>query len=117
MTVATDTTLSTATAADPSQDETGHAFDAALTAPEAAGHAALAAVRTGNRETAQRIIAELLPDERANLADHLEELRKLLGPTCAECGALTELGTCTTDPFSEKCRFLCRRCTPAHRIR
>ncbi|MCQ8833765.1 hypothetical protein [Streptomyces malaysiensis] len=117
MTVATDTTLSTTAALSTPQDDTGHDVDAAITAPEAAGNAALAAVRTGNREAAQRIIAEMLPDERADLADHVEELRKLLGPTCAECGALTELGTCTTDPFSAECRFLCSRCTAARRTR
>ncbi|MFD7282268.1 hypothetical protein ACFV80_35890 [Streptomyces sp. NPDC059862] len=57
----------------------------------------------------------MLPGERADLAGHLEELRKLLGPTCAECGALAEIGTCTTDPFSAECRFLCSRCTAARR--
>jgi hypothetical protein len=111
MTVATDTTLSTAT----HQDDVDHAADAEITALEAAGNAALAAVRTGNREAAQRIVAEMLPGERVELAAHLEELRKLLGPTCAECGALTEIGTCTTDPFSAECRFLCSRCTAPRR--
>ncbi|MDG9709698.1 hypothetical protein [Streptomyces sp. DH10] len=117
MTLATGTTLSTAPAVDPPQDDPHHDADAAITAPEAAGNAALAAVRTGKREVAQRVIAEMLPDERADLAAHLEELRKLLGPTCSECGALTELGTCTTDPSSEECRFLCSRCTAARRTR
>ncbi|AEM88669.1 hypothetical protein [Streptomyces violaceusniger] len=117
MTVATDTTLSTTAARSAPQDDTADVVDTASTALEAAGNAALAAVRTGNREAAHRIIAEMLPDERADLADHLEELRKLLGPTCAECGALTELGTCTTDPFSAECRFICSRCTAARRTR
>ncbi|GHE34102.1 hypothetical protein [Streptomyces capitiformicae] len=116
MTVVTGTTLSTAAALGTPQDDTGHDVDAAITAPEAAGNAALAAVRTGNREAAQQIIAEMLPDERADLADHLEELRKLLGPACAECGALTELGTCTTDPFRADCRFLCSRCWLCSRL-
>ncbi|WP_128380340.1 hypothetical protein [Streptomyces cavernae] len=115
MTVATDTPLSMTTAADMPENGTVHDVDAATTAPQAAGNAALAAVRAGNLEAAQLIIAELLPDERADLAGHVEELRKLLGPTCAECGALTELGACTTDPFSAECRFLCSRCTAARR--
>ncbi|MGP3950964.1 hypothetical protein [Streptomyces sp. 7N604] len=114
MTVATDTTLAKTTVVDTFQNDTVHDVDAAITAPEAAGNAALAAVRTGNREAAQRIIAEMLPDERADLADHLDELRKLLGPTC---GALAELGTCTIDPSSEQCPFLCSRCTAARRTR
>ncbi|WP_062010308.1 hypothetical protein [Streptomyces hygroscopicus] len=117
MTVATYTALAADAAVDTLQDDTVHDVDAETTAPEAAGNAALAAVRTGNREAAQRIIAEMLPDERADLADQLEELRKLLGPTCAECGALTELGTCTTDISSAECRFLCSRCTAARRTR
>ncbi|MFR0367607.1 hypothetical protein [Streptomyces sp. MCC20] len=117
MTVATYTTLAAATALDTLQDDTVHDVDAAATAREAAGNAALAAVRTGNREAAQQIIAEMLPDERADLAGHLEELRTLLGPACAECGALTELGTCTTDTSSAECRFLCTRCAAARRAR
>ncbi len=115
MTVATDTTLSMAPAVDTPPDGTVHDGDAAITAPEAVGNAALAAVRTGNREAAQRIVDEMLPDERADLAGHLEDLRKLLGPTCADCGAPTGLGACTTDPFSAECRFLCGRCTTARR--
>lgn len=95
----------------------GTTLDASITAPEAAGNAALTAVRIGNREAAQQIIAEMLPDVRADFADHLEELRKMLGPACAKCGALTELGTCTTDPSSAECRFLCSRCMAARRIR
>ncbi|MGR3935210.1 hypothetical protein [Streptomyces sp. BRA346] len=117
MTVATDTALAAVTAVDMLQDDTVHDVDAAITAPKAAGNAALAAVGTGNREAAHRIIAEMRPDERADLADHLEELRKLLGPACAACGALTELGTCTTDTSSAECRFLCSRCMAARRTR
>ncbi|WP_086797006.1 hypothetical protein [Streptomyces caniscabiei] len=117
MTVATDTTLATGMAMDTLRDDTVHDFDASITAPEAAGNAALSAVRTGNRHAAEQIIAQMLPDERADLADHLEELRKLLGPACAECGALTELGTCTTDTSSTECRFLCSRCATARRTR
>lgn len=117
MTIATDNRLAKATAVDTLQHDGVQDVDAAITAPEAAGNAALAALRIGNREAAQQIIAEMLPDERADLADHLEELRKLLGPACAECGALTELGACTTDPSSAECRFLCSRCTAARRIR
>ncbi|WP_216586622.1 hypothetical protein [Streptomyces brasiliscabiei] len=114
MTVVTDTTLAAAPAVDTLQDDTVHDVDPAATAPEAA---ALAAVRTGNREAAQQIIAEMLPEERADLAGHLEELRTLLGPSCAECCALTELGTCTTDTSSAECRFLCSRCAAARRTR
>ncbi|GHE34144.1 hypothetical protein [Streptomyces capitiformicae] len=77
--------------------------------------AALHAVRTGDRETAQKIVADMPASERASLANHLDELRKLLGTVCDNCGDLAEIGTATTDPFSETCRFLCARCTAAHR--
>lgn len=117
MTIATDTRLAKATAVDTLHDDGIQDIDAAITAPEAAGNAALAAVHIGNREAAEQIIGEMLPDERADLADHLEELRKLLGPACAKCGALTELGTCTTDPSSAECRFLCNGCAAARRNR
>lgn len=115
MTVTHDTTSPTAMDADTTPDDAHHNADAEVTAFAFQEHAALAAVRTGNREAAQRITASMLPDERAALAGHLEQLRTLLGPTCAECGALTEIGTCTTDPFSAECRFLCSHCTAARR--
>jgi hypothetical protein len=76
---------------------------------------ALHAVREGDRETAQKVVADMPASERAGLADHLDELRKLLGTVCDNCGGLAEIGTATTDPFSEICRFLCARCTAAHR--
>lgn len=78
--------------------------------------AAMHAVLTGDRHGARRIVAVMLPDERTALAGHLDELRKLLGPVCDNCGNLAEIGTSTTDPFSEVCRFLCDRCTAARRI-
>ncbi len=77
--------------------------------------AALAAVLTGDRGAAQRLVADLYPSERAVFAGQLDELRNLLGPVCDNCGTLAEIGTATTDPFSESCRFLCSRCTAAHR--
>ncbi|TLS45722.1 hypothetical protein FE633_13220 [Streptomyces montanus] len=76
---------------------------------------ALYAVLTGDREAARQIVTAMLPSERAAFADQLDELRKLLGPVCDNCGNLAEIGTSTTDPFSEKCRFLCSRCTAARR--
>ena len=79
--------------------------------------AALYAVLTGDREGARQIITDMLPVERAEFADQVDELRKLLGPVCDNCGNVAEIGTSTTDPFSETCRFLCRRCTAAHRTR
>jgi hypothetical protein len=109
------TTFPTAMDVDRTPDDACRNADAEITALAFQEHAALAAVRTGNWEAALRITAAMLPDERATLAGHLEELRKLLGPTCAECGALTELGTCTTDTSSAECRFLCSRCTAARR--
>ncbi|MGW2613166.1 hypothetical protein ACWC4A_54370 [Streptomyces mirabilis] len=77
--------------------------------------AALSAVLTGDRKGAQRIVASMGSAERAELANHLDELRKLLGTLCDNCGNLAEIGTSTTDPFSETCRFLCSRCTAARR--
>lgn len=116
MTVTTDTTTScTATDGDQAREDAHRDACTTITTVASPGSAALDAVRTGNREAAQRIIADLLPSERDALAGHIEELRKLLGPTCADCGAPTELGTCTTDPFTTECRFLCAGCTAAHR--
>lgn len=77
--------------------------------------AALYAVLVGDRNAARRIVAAMRPDERTMLAGQLEELRSLLGPVCDNCGNLAEIGTATTDPFSETCRFLCDRCTAARR--
>lgn len=112
----TDTITScTATDGGQARDDAYRDADATITTAEFPGSAALDAVRTGNREAAQQIIAELPPSERDALAGHVEELRKLLGPTCADCGAPTELGTCTTDLFTTECRFLCAGCTTAHR--
>ncbi|MEU5297997.1 hypothetical protein [Streptomyces umbrinus] len=54
-----------------------------------------------------------LTGDRATFAGLLDALRRLLGPLCDNCGNLTELGTSTTDPFSETCRFLCGRCWPS----
>lgn len=72
--------------------------------------AAVYAVLAGDRNDAQRIVAAMLPDERAAFASQLDELRKLLGLVCDNCGCLAELGTGTTDPFAAVCRFLCDAC-------
>ncbi|MGW0730830.1 hypothetical protein [Streptomyces mirabilis] len=79
--------------------------------------AALSAALTGDRKGAQRIVASMGSAERAELANQLDEVRKLLGTVCDNCGELAEIGTSTTDPFSETCRFLCSRCTAARRTR
>ncbi|TVZ90459.1 hypothetical protein [Streptomyces sp. BK340] len=72
--------------------------------------AAVYAVLADDRNDAQRIVAAMLPDERAAFASQLDELRKLIGLVCDNCGCLAELGTGTTDPFAEACRFLCGTC-------
>ncbi|MBK3646432.1 hypothetical protein [Streptomyces sp. MBT33] len=72
--------------------------------------AAVYAVLAGDRNEAQRIVAAMLPDERAAFANQLDELRKLIGLVCDNCGCLAELGTGTTDPFAAVCRFLCDAC-------
>ncbi|WP_314223616.1 hypothetical protein [Streptomyces zaehneri] len=81
---------------------------AIATIPETA---AVHAVLDGDRNDAQRIVAAMLPDERAAFASQLDELRKLLGLVCDNCGCLAELGTGTTDPFAAVCRFLCDACS------
>ncbi|GGN46268.1 hypothetical protein [Streptomyces fuscichromogenes] len=78
---------------------------------------ALYAILIGDQDEAKRIVSGMLPDERAEFAGHLDDLRRLLGPVCQNCGNVTEIGTATTDPFSEMCRFLCVRCAAAHRTR
>jgi hypothetical protein len=115
MTIAHAASLHTTMDANVPADYALRGVDATVTASEFAWHEALYAVRTGDREAAQQIITDMSVDDRAAFASHLEELRKLLGPTCAECGALTELGTCTTDTSNVECRFLCSRCTAARR--
>ncbi|MFI9772150.1 hypothetical protein ACIHJG_35600 [Streptomyces sp. NPDC052415] len=40
----------------------------------------------------------------------MDELRKLIGLVCDNCGCLAELGTGTTDPLAVVCRFLCGTC-------
>ncbi|WP_316784514.1 hypothetical protein [Streptomyces sasae] len=78
---------------------------------------ALYAILIGDQDEAKRIVSGMLPDERAEFAGHLDDLRRLLGPVCHNCGNVTEIGTATTDPFSEMCCFLCVRCAAAHRTR
>ncbi|MEH0557465.1 hypothetical protein [Streptomyces sp. B21-101] len=72
---------------------------------------AVCAVLAGDRNDAQRIVADMLPGERAAFAGQLDELRKLLGLVCDNCGCLAELGTGTTDPLAAVCRFLCDDCS------
>ena len=72
--------------------------------------AAAYAVLIGDRNDAQRIVAAMLPDERAAFAGHLNELRTLLGLVCDNCGCQVELGSAMTDPFAARCRFLCIDC-------
>ncbi|MGX1266938.1 hypothetical protein [Streptomyces phaeoluteigriseus] len=84
-----------------------------LTATVVAMHpetASLYAVLTGDRNDAQRIVAAMLPDERAAFTGQLDELRKLLGLVCDNCGCHVELGSGTTDPFAAVCRLLCDAC-------
>ncbi|MCC9708205.1 hypothetical protein E4N62_24870 [Streptomyces sp. MNU76] len=81
---------------------------AVATFPETA---AVCAVLAGDRSDARRIVAAMLPGERAAFAGQLDELRKLLGLVCDNCGCLAELGTGTTDPFAAVCRFLCDACS------
>lgn len=77
--------------------------------------AAVYAVLAGDRNEAQRIVAVMLPDERAAFANHLDELRTLIGLICDNCGCLAEPGTGTTDPFATVCRFLCDACAAERR--
>ncbi|MGA5598348.1 hypothetical protein ACPCSE_29360 [Streptomyces cellulosae] len=52
--------------------------------------AALFALMEGDREKARRIVADMLPGERAEFAQRLSELREILddvgAPRCAHCG-------------------------------
>ncbi|MFM9812804.1 hypothetical protein ACKI16_30355 [Streptomyces scabiei] len=78
--------------------------------------AALYAVLTDDLPDARRIVNDMLPSERAQLAQQLDKLRELLGPRCDGCDALTPIGTSVlTDPLSPKRQYLCRDCaaTPA----
>lgn len=78
--------------------------------------AALYAVMTEDLEAARRIVGDMLPGERADLAMRLDQLRELLGPRCEGCDALTPIGTgVTVDPLSPERKYLCRTCTTATR--
>jgi hypothetical protein len=76
--------------------------------------AALYAVMTEDLPGARRIVGDMLPGERAQLAQQLDQLRELLGPRCDGCDALTPIGTSVlTDPLSPKRQYLCRDCAAA----
>ncbi|MEU9413571.1 hypothetical protein AB0E08_48875 [Streptomyces sp. NPDC048281] len=102
-------------AAQPTTDSSTHAEPTAV----AAFHQTLAlyAILIGDQDEAKRIVTGMRPHERTEFAWHLDDLRRLLGPVCHTCGDVAEFGTATTDPFSERCRFLCARCAAAHRTR
>ncbi|WP_331736900.1 hypothetical protein OG426_55610 (plasmid) [Streptomyces canus] len=79
--------------------------------------AALYAVMIEDLPGARRIVGDMLPGERAQLAQQLDQLRELLGPRCDRCDALTRIGTSVlTGPLSPKRQFLCRDCNAAHTL-
>ncbi|MBC9730970.1 hypothetical protein [Streptomyces sp. TRM68367] len=76
--------------------------------------AALYAVMNEDLPDARRIVGDMLPGERAQLAQQLDQLRELLGPRCDGCDALTPIGTSVlTDALSPNRQYLCRDCAAA----
>jgi hypothetical protein len=76
--------------------------------------AALYAVMNEDLPGARRIVGDMLPGERAQLAQQLDQLRELLGPRCDGCDALTPIGTSVlTNPLSTERQYLCRDCAAA----
>jgi hypothetical protein len=76
--------------------------------------AALYAVINEDLPRARSIVDDMLPGERAQLAQQLDQLRELLGPRCDSCDALTPIGTSVlTDPLSPTRQYLCRDCAAA----
>lgn len=76
--------------------------------------AALYAVMNEDLPDARRIVDGMLPGERAQLAQQLDQLRELLGPRCDGCDALTPIGTSVVaDPLSAQRQYLCRDCAAA----
>ncbi|MEV6383108.1 hypothetical protein AB0M31_27310 [Streptomyces sp. NPDC051773] len=73
--------------------------------------AALYAVMNEDLPGARSIVGDMLPGERAQLAQQLDQLRELLRP---RCDALTPIGASVlTDPLSTDRQYLCRDCAAA----
>jgi len=73
--------------------------------------AALYYLITQDLDEARRVIADMLPGERAAYAEQLGRLRTMIGQPCEKCGASTPVSeSVTVRPLGPDRRYLCRSC-------